>query len=349
MTQYLFSYDDGFQRRALAGEVVSWFLSGGQTAAQIQAIGILVTFIGGLILLAIMLRDVLPVRGGGAVVIVFVTSIGFATVIGNTGYLAGLMIGLTAAALYLPLSFVGVTLRVVLCVIGVLIHENMLPIFATLVAADAYFRGQALPHSKRLIVSAIPLCAAMIATLIVVKFGTHPYEMLTPMQEAAQMRALDFEIRANALEPVVAAGPNGRSYDVVWTQPFYYFKLMSFAGVGGLFLLAQSFLTWRLTDALPHLERLVALAAGWAPISLLFVAFDVSRFVAFALVNSFLMIAILCRTRQSCRDRLYEVFSPAVVVAFLVFSAQIELRDLNDSDRYLLSFPGRLAYIFLGE
>lgn len=69
MTQYLFSYDNGLQRRALAGEMVSWLLTSGQTAAQIQAIGLLVTFAGGLILLAIMLRDVLPVRGGGAVVI----------------------------------------------------------------------------------------------------------------------------------------------------------------------------------------------------------------------------------------------------------------------------------------
>jgi hypothetical protein len=83
--------------------------------------------------------------------------------------------------------------------------------------------------------------------------------------------------------------------------------------------------------------------------SLLFVAFDVSRFVAFSLVNSFLMIAILCRTRQSCRDRLCAVLSPAVVVAFFVFGAQIELLDLNNSERYLFSFPGRLAYIFIGE
>ncbi|MBU2935060.1 MULTISPECIES: hypothetical protein [Pacificibacter] len=61
------------------------------------------------------------------------------------------------------------------------------------------------------------------------------------------------------------------------------------------------------------------------------------------------MIAILCRTHQSCRDRLYVVFSPVVIVAFIVFSAQIELRDLNDSDRYLFSFPGLLTYAFVGD
>lgn len=349
MTQYLFSYDNGFQRRALVGEIVSWFLSAGLTSAQVQVIGIGVTFVGALILLAIMLRDVLPVRGGGAVVIVFATSIGFATMIGNTGYLAGAMIAVTAAALYLPFTVLGVTLRAILCVIGVLIHENMLPIFATLISAETYFRGHSLPHPRRLVVAALPLCAAFISSVIVMKWGTHPYEMLVPLQDAAQTRALDFDIRENAVEPVVMPGPNGRSYDVVWTQPFYYFRLISFTGVGGVFLLAQSYLTWRLTETLPRFERVVALAAGWAPMSLLFVAFDVSRFVAFALVNSFLMIAILCRTRQSCRDRLYVVFSPVVIVAFIVFSAQIELRDLNDSDRYLFSFPGRLAYAFVGD
>lgn len=349
MTQYLFSYDNGFQRRALAGELVSWLFPSGQTNAQIQAIGLVVTFVGGLILLAIMVRDVLPVRGGGAVVIVFVTSIGFATLIGNTGYLAGLLILLTAIALYLPLSGIGVALRAILGVLGVMIHENMLPIFVSLIAAEVYFRGQDLPQVKRISLAVTPLIIAAIAVGVVAKVGTHPHDMLGPLQDAAQARALDFEIRWNAVEPAVAPGPSGRSYDSIWTHPFYYFRLISFAGIGGLFLLAQSVLTWRLTDSLPMLERVVALAAGWAPMSLLFVAFDVSRFVAFALVNSFLMIAILCRTRESCRDRLHSVFSPVVIVVFLVLGAQIELRDLNDENRYQFSFPGRLVYVFFGE
>mgnify|MGYP005989050635 CR=1 FL=1 len=348
-TQLLFTYDVGFHRRALVGEVISWFSPNGLMKAQVNAIGMLITLAGATAMVAIMLRELLRVRGGGAVVLVFVTSLGFCAFVGNTGYLGGIMFLLTAAALYLPMTAMGLLLRALLCVVGVLVHENMLPVYATLISAEAFLRARNMALPRRVFLSALPLLCALVATGVVTTYGTLPFSDFNDLHRATQARALDFDVRLDTLEPVAGPGPGGRGSEWVWMSPFHKFVLVTYGGIGFLLLAVQSWFIWRLTERLQVLERVVAILAGWAPMSLLCVAFDVSRFVAFASINSFLMIAILCRDHETCRARLYTIFSPVVILVFLLLSTQIELRTHNDNERHLVTFPGRLIYMVLGD
>lgn len=341
-TQFLFTYDAGFQRRALLGELLSWIFPQGITQQNTYVIAALVTLSAVTILSLYMIKQFSRLQNGGVLLVLFSFSTGLATFIGNTGNLDGMVLVMAIWALAMPKHNVGfVIIAVFLCAIGALFHENMLPYFVPLVTFDIWVRNENRPTAQRVMRAAMPLMLTIICVTVLFAYGTHPLAEFDNLIEMLKSRSIDFDIRATTLEPVLAipAGMSGR-LDAVWGSSDYRFHLLAFGGVGLAFLAG---FVWLILQAIAHrplMDRLLALAVIISPLSLLFIAFDVSRFVAISWLNAFLVIAVLARIDAEFRTRLNDVFTPVVVIALMVFQSHIALRDLNTQKQYLARFPG---------
>ena len=134
-TQLLFNYDFGFQRRALTGQIVSFFKPDGVTHGAMHWLTAGMTLTAVACLLLFVVRNLMKSDAGVPVAAGFMTSVGLATFIGNTGNLDAGLLMCALLCLLLPANgLLFLLLRVAICGIGVLIHENMLPYFTPLIA-----------------------------------------------------------------------------------------------------------------------------------------------------------------------------------------------------------------------
>lgn len=343
-TQFLFSYDAGFQRRALLGEILTWIFPQGITQQNSYVIAALITLVAVVALFAYVARRFSQLPNGGVLLVLFSFSVGLGVFIGNTGNLDGIVLTVAVVALIIPkgtAARVGVV--TLICMFGALFHENMLPYFVPLLVFDVWLQNERLPAPKRALLSMVPLVIAVVFVAFLFTYGTHSFNQAQSILQVMEARSLDFDIRATTLEPVISL-PEGRigQLEAVWTSGFYRFRLTVFGGVGLLFIAAFILLLLRATAHRSFLDRISVVLVIISPISLLLVAFDVSRFAAISLLNVFLVIAVLSRVDHVFRDQLAKVITPVVLVALMVFQSHVALRDLNSQNSYLGRFPGAL-------
>lgn len=343
-TQFLFSYDAGFQRRALLGEILTWIFPQGITQQNSYVVAALITLVAVVALFNYVTRSFSQLPNGGVLLILFSFSVGLGVFIGNTGNLDGIILTLAILALSVPKD-TALRLGVVslICVFGALFHENMLPYFVPLLVFDIWLQNDRLPASQRALLSMMPLGVTAFFVALLFSYGTHPFETAQSVLQMMQARSLDFDIRAATLEPMIVF-PEERvgQLEAVWGSGFYRFRLTFFGGVG---FLLMSIFVWLLLCATAHrsyLDRILLALVVISPISLLLVAFDVSRFTSIALLNVFLVITILARIDHVFRAQFPKVMTPVVFISLMVFQGHVALRDLNSKDHYLSRFPGAL-------
>ncbi len=343
-TQFLFSYELGFQRRALLGEMLTWIFPSGMTQQNTYMVAAVLTLFSVAVLFLFVARGLSNLANGGILLVLFSFSVGLGTFIGNTGNLDAILLVLAIIALAIPKRSAGrIVAASLICATGALFHENMLPYFAPLVGVDVWLRNSGHATGKRILLSALPVIATGLSVLLLFAFGTHPFALAADLLANLEMRSLGFEIRPATLDPVLALPPEiAGNLDWVWSSEFYRFRLLAFGSVG---LLMLGTFIWLIRRAMSHrspLDQIAVIAAIISPLSLLFVAFDVSRFIAIALLNVFLVLTILSRTDMEFKARLPGVFTPLVLVILLVMQSHIGLRDLNSQEQYLSGFPGAI-------
>ncbi|QMU59478.1 MAG: hypothetical protein GKR98_15600 [Boseongicola sp.] len=334
-TQFLFTYDMGFQRRGLFGEILSWAYPVGMSQTDVHSVALLMSMTVAFATF-FYFRDRFQVaEPGGILLLLFATSIGTATVIGNTGYLDQLLVVLTLIAVSMQSTTVGIVLRLVMVAVGVLVHENMLPYFAPLIGLELWLRRPEAPMVNRLMMALImPVFATVIAALVIV-FGTYPLESSAALHAYIDSRALGFDFRPDTLDPLVDLPAGQGVHAEAWATNDYIFRLTSYGGVGFV-MIALTFLP--MLAAMSHrplVDRIAATGAIVAPLSLMVVAFDVSRFMAIALLNVFLVAAMMLSRDEKFARNLSARLSPNLVVSILVLSGIFVLRDLNIDPRGL--------------
>ncbi|AXX99439.1 hypothetical protein BAR1_16775 [Profundibacter amoris] len=274
----------------------------------------------------------------------FSFSAGLGTLIGDTGYLDGILLILAILSLIITMDSVArVAVASLVCIVGAMFHENMLPFFVPLVMLNIWLQNDTRPMLQRTMLTALPLVATSIAVALFFAYGTHSYDVADSLLRLMQSRSLDFDIRIDTLEPMIDF-PDGveRHLDSVWTKWYYTFQLVVFGAAGLVLLLAFFWILNRPIAHRPILDRAFIILAIISPISLLFVAFDISRFIAIALLNVFIAIAILSRLDQTFREKLPKAITPTVLIALMVLQSHIALRDLNVRGHYITTFPGVL-------
>jgi len=359
-TQFLFTYDLGFQRRALLGEGLARIFPDGLSAANTYLVAAAMTVGATAFLFAFVLRafhgrgpsDGTGGAGLGLALVLFATSVGLATFIGNTGNLDALLMIVALACLWPnprqnsgPMAMVARSVVVSLTLAGAtLIHENVLPYFAVLVGLDQWLKTANQPTARRVFLTVLPLVLTAIAAIIVIRTGTHPVADLKDLVTAARQRSLDFPIRVDTFDPIVSLPNASKSMlSGVWSSGFYRFRLTAFGGSGLLLLAAMLVIVLRAAAHRPTVDKFLMIGAVLSPVSLLLIAFDVSRFASLGLINSYLVMAILSRADHRFAAALKRQLGLTTIVVLLVVHGNLMLRDLNAGRLFTSGFPGALV------
>ncbi|MEM6620417.1 MAG: hypothetical protein AAF631_14115, partial [Pseudomonadota bacterium] len=119
-TVLLFDYEFGLVRRGLLGELANLYWGKTVTPGEVFAVSAAMSLLGLSALLVWLGRSLLASRETVLLALIFVTSFGFAAVVGTTGYMDMVLIALTlGAAATDPNRASGLVARVVVTVVGV--------------------------------------------------------------------------------------------------------------------------------------------------------------------------------------------------------------------------------------
>ncbi|HSF64776.1 MAG TPA: hypothetical protein VLA78_10335 [Paracoccaceae bacterium] len=346
LTHFTFTYDVGFQRRALFGDLLAWLTPDGITRAAGNGVAVILTLVSTALIVAFVWRRCRVAQGaaGGLWLVLFATSLGLATWIGNTGYLDTLAILPVLAALSLDTTRPSRVVTACALVAGAsLFHENALPYFAPLVAADIWLRNAGRPLPQRMAAALAPLGAGIAGTWAILHFGTHPADMLPQLRALSEARSLDFPAWPSAVDVLAHLPPGARStFDLTWSNGFYAIWLSVFILFGLIVLVPTVVLVLAAARHRPLPDRLAIAAAILAPLSLMFVAFEVSRFIAVAMLNAYLVGALLLRHDAAFAAGLARVLTPANVIVLLMLHGHLMLQDMNRHAVFYGGAPGAL-------
>ena len=336
-THYLFSYDLGITRRAFFGEILQQLGFAGLTDAQAHVIAIALSVLGGVAFTLWIARNIPANVTGLGLGLVAVTSFALATFLGNTGYLDGLLMLLAVGALWVPGKGIGaVAVKCLLCCVGALIHEAMAGTLAVLVAGQLWLQGarSAAP---------LPVIAAGGVAAVLTLLTPFADEELARIAAEVDTRALDFNARFIAIEAVVAFRDGDiPRYATGWEDVTYVFEKSWVLPVALIYI--GVLLRWllSLTDHRAALDRLVIALVVIGPLGVLLIAYDLSRFSALAILQTYMILALLCRLDTRVKERCAEIFAPLVLLGLLTANALIAFPTLNPLPNYYDRLPGAL-------
>ncbi|MBS9715498.1 hypothetical protein ACFFUT_14520 [Pseudohalocynthiibacter aestuariivivens] len=343
-THFLLSYDLGIFRRGFLGQLLRPFYDTEMSQSAVFMIGALLTFVAGLVLVLFMTKCLRTAENGIEMALVFATSFGLATFLGNTGYFDGALAVLGVTALLFPTrGVIPLFAKTMICLTGVLVHEIMLPTYTLLVAFQIFFARDAEPFPKRILLSVSPIIASLLAVIVLFQLSPNASEMYVVTLAEVTSRAMDFNVRKGAVEAVMKyAEGEEPGYNYVWNSNRYLFELKYVSWIGVGFILYLIGAGWKLICDRPFIDRLAVLAAALGPLSLLFVAFDLSRLVSLAIIQSFVVLALILQHDDAARSRLANVFSHQVIVLLLVANVLISFLPLNFTPVNRIGFPAAL-------
>lgn len=337
-THYLLSYDLGVMRRGLVGQLLHWVFPNGLSNVQTHWIAVVITALGLIALVLFLSRSLPRTQTGVALGLVILTSVPVVTYLGNTGYLDGLWLVCAIVAIgFAGNGNLGLAFKVGLCVLGVLTHEAMLSVFCLLVAVQVYLA------SGQVFRAALPVfIPAFVAAAL---FWSSPFadEVMRDLIAAMTPRAVDWDIRVVALEAVMRFREGDvPSFADRWTLPPYLFERGYVLPMGLAYLFAVLALLWRLTSHRATVDRLAIVAVGLAPLAILFVAFDLPRFLALTMLQAWLIVIVLLREDEAVRARFESTFSLAVIAGFFCANIVLGLPTLNTAPAFYDQLPGAL-------
>ncbi len=338
-TQLLYDYSLGPIRRGLVGELLGVFTGPHVSVGEIHAAAALVTIIGATGFYLFLRRWLASGRAQILLLILALNSFAFASLVGNTGYLDAILLALVVVALALdPRRRLSVALKVVSALIGVLVHENMLPYFSMLLAFDLYLTR---PGTGRALVRAsLPVIAGagMVAALFLSTHTTaeQAQALVTHLQDKAE-----FRIATDAA--IVSASGFARNLTYMEQQhgTLHYWVWVLFDGLP--LALMSLWLIWLglrlLGRQATTMTRLLLVGAIIAPLSLNLVAFDVVRFGVASVLAGFLAVALVLRHTDGAPQRLDQILTWPHFLLVLVLNVNISTMQINEASGHMAQFP----------
>jgi len=338
-SQLLFDYDQGFIRRGLAGELLGPMLGPTVSVGEIYLAAALITLTAAAILYIFLIRNL-----GGTVVsfllmILVFDSFAFASFIGTTGYLDGVLLALVLLALSTNgAGTLGLLLRLAVCVIGILVHEAMLPYFTVLIGFELWIvrgagRGAVLP-------ALLPVAVGFMTVAVLSVIGEHDAAQAQAFLAGLNQR-IEYTLPEGIKQVVrLSLTDNFELMRDMRSQPRYW-NWWKFDGTP--LILMSLWLIWLNMKLLGReasiLTKILCLGAITAPFSLNLIAFDVVRFGVMAVLNGFIVAALLVRHLPGARERLTQVLTWPVFVILLIINANIFTMQVNQTENHLSQFP----------
>ncbi len=337
-TQLLFDYQFGLTRRGLAGEILNLFTGAQVSVAEIYAATAFISALGGIAFYMFMARLMPKRRSSYLILILALNSFAFSSFIGNTGYLDGVLLALTALALSSDAAGTrGLMIRLAVTVIGVMFHENMLPYFTVLLAFDLWLARRGAPFA--LLIALSPVALGFVTVAVLAKVGAFTPQQAAAFAEYVQTKAA-FGLDANSTD--VAGRSIGQNFALMaelrGTTKYWTWVLFD-----GLPLLAMAvWLIWlanRLLGGSDVKTRLLMIGAIIAPLSLNIIAFDVVRFGVASVLAGFVVIVLLIRHSPEAARRLEDVLTWPHFLVVLVLNVNIFTIEVNIGSGQASQFP----------
>ncbi|NOX39299.1 MAG: hypothetical protein GXP05_01965 [Alphaproteobacteria bacterium] len=338
-TQLLFDYSQGFARRGLVGQALDFLLGATVSVGEIYLTAALITLVGAFGLFVFLSRNLPETRSAYMVIILALNSFAFASFVGNTGYLDGLLLVIAVVALSIDgRGWSGGLARLGLVALGVLIHENMLPYFAVLIGFDLWLARKGSRDAR--VVALLPVVVGAVTLALLVAFARFTPEQAQAFADGLQARAA-FGLDPNST--VVVGRSIGDNFALMselrGTTKYWTWVLFD----GAPLFLMSLWLIWLgrklLAPGARPLTALLLAGAVLAPLSLNFIAFDVVRFGVVSTLAGFMVIALLIRHDPEARARLEQVLSWPLFVVLLVLNANIFTMQVNILSGHTSQFP----------
>lgn len=343
-TQLLFDYELGLTRRGLAGELLNLFTGSSVSVAEIHTAAAIVTLIGAGAFYLFLSRQLPQQISTYLILILAFNSFAFSSFVGNSGYLDALLLVVTALALSSDAATTrGLVLRLGLCVLGSMFHENMLPYFTVLIGFDLWLARKGSRFA--LIIATTPALVAAATVAYLAIFGE--FTAMEAGRYAAHLQ-LKAEFGLDATSTDVAGRGITQNFALMaeLRSTTKYWAWVLFDGVP---LLAMSlWLIWlaqRLLGETTAITRIFLIGAILAPISLNVIAFDVVRFGAASVLSGFIVIAVLMRHIPDAEERLQQSLSWPLFTLLLVLNANIFTIQVNVGAGHTSQFP----WVLLGQ
>lgn len=338
-TQLLFDYELGLIRRGLLGELLGLFVgvTVSRTEVFIAAAG--VTLAGLLGFYLFMMKYLSQQVSSLLILILALNSFAFASFVGNTGYLDAVLLVLTLLALSVDgRGHVGLGLRIVVCSVGVLIHENMLPYFSVLLGFDLWLvRGR---NHKALVVAGMPVLAGALTLLALARFANLSAQQAAEFISYIDARA-DFAFRVSSAEVVGRTVADNFAIMAELRETKRFWGWVMFDRVP-LFLMRvwPLWLTQRLMGrAGSILARVLLAGAIFAPLSLNVIAFDAVRFGVVSVLTGFVIVALLVRHVEGASERLRKTLNWPHFLIVLILNVNIFTVQINVGSGHTAQFP----------
>jgi len=338
-TQLLFDYSEGLTRRGLVGAALTLLPGDKVSVGEIYAVAALVSLAGAGAFYLFLKRTMPEQRAPLLLIILALNSFAYSSFIGNTGYLDGVLMVLTLLALSSNgARGMGLALRLGLTVLGVMVHENMLPYFTLLIGFDLFLARRA--QKGALAISLLPATFGLLTLATLLFIGRMSPDQAGAFAAHVQARA-GFGVDPSATK--VAGRGIAQNFalmaDLRGTTKYWAWVL--FDGVplalmsGWLFWLARRLLGASTRDLAVFYLGLVLLA----PLSLNIIAFDVVRFGAASVLGGFIAIALILRHIPEAASRLTDTLSWPHFLLLLVLNANIFTIEVNIGAGHTSQFP----------
>ena len=344
-TVLLFDYEFGLVRRGLIGELANFYWGDTVSQTEVFALSAALTLFGVAATAALFFRWFSATLAGALLLLLLFSSFAFSAIIASTGYLDLLLIGMVCLVMLTdPAQHLGVLLRGLVCVIGLLMHEVMLPYFAVFLAFDIWLARPLQGAESRVAVSLVPLIAGFAAFAVILVWGQLPAENIDAYLQHIEAKS---EFSAEPEATVVmerTLGDNMRMMAEKRQKADYRAWVL----FDGLPLLAMTlWLIWLNFKLLARnaggITRILLLGAIFAPLSLNVIAFDVVRFGALSVFVGFLAIISQMRTDPGVHDRLTTVMSWPVFVIVLLLNLNVAVNQINTGEGHQFLFPWALV------
>jgi hypothetical protein len=348
-TQTQFDYRFGFIRRGLFGQVLSWL----DIPANHYAVFAIVAYLLLIVLTMVLIRWVWMSRvfqtiDRGTAVALFFTSYAMTYLANMVGYTDILLMAM--AVIVIGIRHHGTRLAAVILAgaVGVLIHESYLIMFLPLTLLPSILTAS--PREQMARRSAIIAAAALIVAIITIIIALRP--SMTPalrdrLQQDVQSR-VDFPPRPDCFEVLLHSTRSNvlfmahvMSGSKWWVNQIYALLV---------FLPAAAMLTWLSLRAIamcyrgpyPALVRLCVLAAGCSPALMQFLGWDLYRWYALVVIDSFLVLAVISRYCLIPASSAIELSRPTRNLIVLIIALNLVTGNVG-------TFDGTEPFPFMGH
>ena len=340
-TVLLFDYEFGLIRRGLIGEIANLFWGDAVSRCEVFLLAVVTTLFGVVAVVSLFFRRFPQTIAGVLLLVLIFSSFAFAAIVASTGYIDLVLIGLVCLSLFSsPTRASGITLRLSVCALGMMMHEVMLPYFTVFFAFDIWISRPKQKFLPRASLSVLPLVAGLVVLLVLMKWGQLPDAKI---EQFLQYIDLKSEFTAEPEATIVMERTIGDNLEVM-AQKRQMMDYRSWVLLDGLSLFAMTlWVIWLnlklLRPDADMVTRLLLVGAILAPLSLNLIAFDVVRFGAISVFVGFLAISSQLRTGPEVQNRLSNLMSWPLFATVLLINLNVAVNQMNTGEGHQGLFP----------